>query len=505
MSDPTDERAWAPIRHDTAAKFDELRKQWRESVDQQRLPEAGQVIDRRFRVVRELGKGGFGCVFEVEHLYLNQRFALKLLIPEVAAQPGWSERFQEEARTTAQLGHPNIVFITDFGHCEGFGPYFVMEYLEGESLRQILDERRLPNREALALAKDMASALDAAHSRHIVHCDLKPQNVFRVETGWKLLDFGTSSIVMSAWQTQTLYGTPKYMAPEHAMGDVVDERADIFSMGILLYEALTQSVPWETRAWLHATPRWRSEHPPAPPSTREPKVPKRWDVAILRAMSIDPEERFYSMGEFVEELENALESRPPTLPRARGLRPDTVIRPSGGTAVRRSVTPGEFFVMSRIGDGISIAELHRLCTGLPFNLVQTVESMIERGYITPEDEGTRHDARNPVTPPRADATDSWATIAETTEISEPLDLTYITARIEELRQRGNVLGALETIRAAVVTWPEIALLHFWHGTLLRDLGREPVLARQAFEQAAALEPGNQLFSDALELLEDEDG
>ncbi|MFW6053582.1 MAG: serine/threonine protein kinase, partial [Persicimonas sp.] len=146
------------------------------------LPGPGAEIDGRYRVVDRIGEGSYGWVFAVEHLLLGQTFAMKILHPRIASEPSWIARFREEAKSTALIGHENIVFVTDFGKCPDWGSYFIMEYLEGRTLEEVLsDGEPLGVQRSVQIAMQAAGALSAAHDQGIVHRDLKPGNIMLVE------------------------------------------------------------------------------------------------------------------------------------------------------------------------------------------------------------------------------------------------------------------------------------------------------------------------------------
>jgi hypothetical protein len=195
----------------------------------------------RFELVRELGRGGFGLVFEARDRQLGRRVALKVLRPgERPARLGeaWLQR---EAEAAAQLGHPNIVTLHDVGAWEG-GPYLVMELLRGEVLEARLARGPLPLADALAVAVDVARAVAHAHAAGVVHRDLKPSNVFLVEDGYaKVLDFGLAHVFGTSAPLQG--GTPRYMAPEQREGGVPDPRCDVYAAALVLQESLAGAVP----------------------------------------------------------------------------------------------------------------------------------------------------------------------------------------------------------------------------------------------------------------------
>ena len=216
----------------------------------QRLEIGALVPGTRYRVVGHLGRGGMGCVYEVEQIELGRRFVLKALLPEHATRADLVARLRQEWRALGQLRHPGIVEATDAGVGADGAPYFVMELLTGETLRaKIRRERRLPTDEAIAIAIEVLEALAAAHDLGVVHRDVKPANVFMVgPRRIKLLDFGIAKLAVGA-ETITArgvtLGTPRYLSPEQACGDPVDARTDLYAVGLLLFEMLTGQGPFD--------------------------------------------------------------------------------------------------------------------------------------------------------------------------------------------------------------------------------------------------------------------
>ena len=214
-------------------------------------PMVGQVVAGRFRVVRLLGKGGMGTVYEAEHTFIKKRVALKMLRPEITSNPEAVERFRREALATSTIGHDNIVTIDDFGILDDGQVYLTMEFLPGAPLNQVLLKEIMPVSRVLELILQVCQGLAAAHELNIVHRDMKPENVFLVEDGGrvKILDFGIAKVTGSGdstnlTKTGAIFGTPNYMAPEQALGKKVDHRADIYAVGIMLYRCLSGRVPF---------------------------------------------------------------------------------------------------------------------------------------------------------------------------------------------------------------------------------------------------------------------
>lgn len=272
------------------------------AADALQLPQIGEIIADRYRVTENLGKGAVGWVWGVEHLKLGQRFAMKFLLPSIASNQSWLDRFREEARITSMLGHENIVFVTEFGTSEKYGPFLVMEYLEGESLADILGKQpKLPLQKILRFAVSISSALSAVNELGIVHCDLKPNNLYLSKKTWKVLDFGISNLVTQVVETDKIFGTPRYMSPEQAIGLKLDGRADQFSLGVILYEMLTGQTPWKLNSWADAMPESRERYSVPAPS-RISERPAALDAPILRAISIRRQDRFPTSDDFIEAI-----------------------------------------------------------------------------------------------------------------------------------------------------------------------------------------------------------
>lgn len=272
-----------------------------------RLPRSGSVVDGRYLVMEEIGEGGFGWVFKVQHVQLGQNFAMKILHPRISADPEWRIRFREEARATSLIGNENIVFVTDFGECPKFGYYFVMEHLVGSSLAQHLEGGRVDLQKTLRFAMAAASAFGAVHELGIVHCDLKPGNVMMVDRpnrneAWKFLDFGTANVVTRTVESDFIYGTPAYMAPEQAVGVDVDPRADQFSLACVIYEMLTGCLPWRVDSWADALPEVRRQNPPQSLANFRTDCPPGLNEVIQKALSLRRSARFATIAEFVKAM-----------------------------------------------------------------------------------------------------------------------------------------------------------------------------------------------------------
>jgi serine/threonine protein kinase len=276
-------------------------------------PLIGSILGEHYRIIERLGRGGMGTVYLVTHIQLKKKFAAKILNAETARREDAVARFQQEAVSASKLDHENIINIVHFGRAEDDTPYFIMEFLRGEALNQILAKGPLGLDDVLRVVVPMCHALAAAHGAGIVHRDLKPENVFvsRRSGGRhliKLLDFGISKIKLShvedkrITQTGDVLGSPLYMSPEASRGDAdVDGRADIYAIGVLLYEMTTGRAPFSADNYLQVLYKHISEEPVAP-RVQNPDLPAELEAVILKCLAKDPAARYQR----VEELEAAL-------------------------------------------------------------------------------------------------------------------------------------------------------------------------------------------------------
>jgi serine/threonine-protein kinase len=274
-------------------------------------PLVGSTLGDAYQIVRMVGEGGMGKVYEARHTRLaNKRFAVKMLHAEYAQNRDIVARFQREAEAASGIAHPNVVDVYDVHHTDDGRPYLVGEFLEGEELGEYLGRAgKIQASLAARIVRQVCRALGAAHARGVVHRDMKPENVFLVGSPQnptvKVIDFGISKVGdaggTALTRTGMIMGTPSYMAPEQARGDKVDHRADIYAVGGILYRALTGKKPFDSDD-ASATLTLVLTEDPARPRAVEPSIPQALEIVIQRAMAKDPAERYRSMAEFEADL-----------------------------------------------------------------------------------------------------------------------------------------------------------------------------------------------------------
>jgi eukaryotic-like serine/threonine-protein kinase len=292
---------------------------------------AGDVIAGRYELLELVGSGGMSSVWRSHDRLLDRTVAIKVLHEQFATDDEYVERFRREARSVAQLSHPNIVTVIDRGEDES-RQFIVFEFVEGENLKQLIRRTGpLPVRDAIQMALQMARALAFAHGRGLVHRDVKPQNVLLNDDGQaKMTDFGIarSVDVQGVTITGTVLGTSEYISPEQARGEQVNARSDVYSLGVVLYELLTGSVPFTGENFVAVALKHVHEPPPNVLELR-PDAPPRVAMAVERAMAKDPADRFQSMGELCNELEASLHDLDPASEEAT-----MIARPAASPATR---------------------------------------------------------------------------------------------------------------------------------------------------------------------------
>ncbi len=265
----------------------------------------GSVFDGRYRILGRIGGGGMADVYLAEDTHLQRRVALKVLHRHFAQDRQFVERFRREAEAAAGLSQPNIVAVYDRGEFEGTY-YIAMQYVEGPTLRVLID-RGLSIEQAVAIVRQVLEAARYAHRHGIVHRDLKPQNVIVDPEGKAMVtDFGIARAgVSDITQTGSVMGTPHYLSPEQAQGQEVTAVSDLYSVGVILYEALTGRVPFEGESAVAIAMKQVSEVPQRP-SSLNPRVSPALDAVVMRALEKDPGQRFQNADAFIAALTAAM-------------------------------------------------------------------------------------------------------------------------------------------------------------------------------------------------------
>src|SRR5690349_17880374 len=263
----------------------------------------GRTFDTRYVIERKLGSGGMADVYLAEDQELGRQVALKLLDDRHASDEQFVERFRREAQSAAGLNHPSIVSIFDRGYAEGTY-YIAMEYLDGRTLKELLVKNGpTPVPIAIDYARQILGALAFAHRNGIVHRDIKPHNIVVGSDGrLKVTDFGIArSGASQMTEAGSIVGTAQYLSPEQARGAPVDPRSDLYSLGIVLYEMLTGTVPYTGEAPAEVAMK-HLRAVAEPPSTFRPEVPRDLDAVVMRALAKEPEDRYSSAEEMEADL-----------------------------------------------------------------------------------------------------------------------------------------------------------------------------------------------------------
>src|SRR6266478_2153850 len=267
--------------------------------------EIGAMLAGRYEILQLIGRGGMGAVYKARDTELDRTVALKLIRPELAKDPQILKRFKQELILARQVTHKNVIRIFDLGQSDGI-KFITMDFVEGRDLRQVLLEKgKFPPEQAARIMLQICRALEAAHTEGVIHRDLKPQNIM-LDSGGRVyvMDFGIarSAYLPGMTQTGALIGTPEYMSPEQARGEKLTERSDLFSLGVIFYELLTGQSPYPADAPLGTL--WkRLQEKPKPPVDVDPTIPKPLNDIVMKALEVEPEDRWARAREMAHQLE----------------------------------------------------------------------------------------------------------------------------------------------------------------------------------------------------------
>jgi eukaryotic-like serine/threonine-protein kinase len=265
----------------------------------------GEVLAGRYEILQLLGEGGMGAVYKAMDRELDRPIALKLIRPELAANPSILARFKQELLLAHQVTHKNVIRIYDLGDAEGV-KFITMEFVEGQDLRAlILERKKFSPEDAVEIVQQICRALEAAHSVGVIHRDLKPQNIMRDQTGRILvMDFGLARTVAGDGMTQTgaLVGTMEYMSPEQALAKDLDQRSDLFTLGLILYELLAGVTPYKAESAIASLIK-RNQERAIPVSDHDAKIPGALSNIVSKCLERDPSVRYQNAGELLHDLD----------------------------------------------------------------------------------------------------------------------------------------------------------------------------------------------------------
>jgi len=262
------------------------------------------LLGNRYEILRQLGEGGMGAVYQARDRELDRMVALKVIRPELAGRSEILQRFKHELILARQVTHRNVIRIFDLGEAGGI-KFITMEYIEGQDLKTLLSQRKLTIEEAAGIVQQVCLALEAAHTEGVIHRDLKPQNIMLDKQGKvSVMDFGIARSVELGGMTQTgaLVGTPEYMSPEQVQGLKADARSDLFTLGIIFYELLTGQIPFRADTAL-GTMYKRTREPAGPASAVNSGVPRFLNEVVAKCLEIDPQRRYQSARALLQDLE----------------------------------------------------------------------------------------------------------------------------------------------------------------------------------------------------------
>jgi serine/threonine-protein kinase len=280
-----------------------------------------EILEGQFQIIQKIGTGGMGSVYKATQPQMNRMVAIKILHPKLVNRRDLTSRFRREARAMSQLTHPNTVKVFMYGELEDGSLYIVMELLEGRNLNQaVRREGPIPAERAIPILIQVCAALHEAHTMGIVHRDLKPENIFLCNQGGlqdfaKVLDFGLAKVTerqmrpgsLILTQEGMVFGTPEFMSPEQAQGRELDARSDLYSLAVILYEAITGKLPFNAQTPMEYIQKHVLESPiPISQRSADVSVPTGLEAVIDKALAKKPEDRWQSAAEFATALHGVL-------------------------------------------------------------------------------------------------------------------------------------------------------------------------------------------------------
>ncbi|MFN2548824.1 MAG: protein kinase [Myxococcales bacterium] len=441
-----------------------------------RDPLVGQMVAGRFKVEELIGQGGMGKVYRARHLALDRLVCLKMLKPALLEDPTLVGRFEREAKAASRLNHPNGIQILDFGRNDADGALFIaMEYVQGKDLRIVLrDEWPLAEARLCNIMAQVLSALGEAHAHNVIHRDLKPENIMveqrRDQPDFvKVLDFGIAKILDSDMpgltRADVVCGTPQYMAPEQATGSSLDQRCDLYAVGVILYQMATGHLPFDGQNSMEVLTKHVNE-PPVPPRRRQPDAPisEAMESVILRALEKDPALRPQTAEEF-RQLMLAVAKKKKLLE----ITADPLITPSHDTVPRQQpaeADPVVFVPQRRTGLLIGVAAVVlAVAAGL---VVRSRRALLATDSTPPAVKtATPVQSSPPVQPSR-----------------DPAKARELVQRASEWQAANDTGAARDLLEQAIALDPDNAEAHYRLGGLF--LNSKPERARAEYEAAKRL-------------------
>jgi eukaryotic-like serine/threonine-protein kinase len=315
-------------------------------LNNQTFLRVGAILGRRYEILQLLGEGGMGSVYRARDREVNRVVALKVIRPELTGNPAILDRFKQELVLSHQVTHKNVIRIYDFGDADGV-KFITMEFVEGQDLRSLIHEKKkFSPEEAVEISQQICRALEATHSVGVIHRDLKPQNIMRDKGGRILLmDFGLARTIEGDGMTQTgaLVGTMEYMSPEQALGKTLDERSDLFTVGLITYELLTGKMPFQAESALASLIK-RTQERAVPISDHDETIPRSVSNIVSRCLERDPALRYQTASEMLRDLDDWRGNRA-----AANLRFQPTVEPWGRTIHWPLLTGIAIFVLAIAG------------------------------------------------------------------------------------------------------------------------------------------------------------